>query len=200
MSHIVYRSEGIVLGGTACGEASRYVAVFTRDFGLVSGRVQSVRLVQSKLRYHLEDYAITNVGFVRGKEMWRFTNALKICNIDDSLKEKPQARHLAMQLLSLLKRLAPPDEPFPAFYDELRQLFEYFFNTAVDRHEVRMLEYITVARMLQAFGYFSKGAPFAELFEEGEGKHISETTLSYVEKMQHVIRNEINRSLRLTHL
>lgn len=198
MSHIVYRSEGMVLGGTAFGEAHRYVAVFTRDFGLVSGRVQSIRCVQSRLRYHLEDYAIAQVGFVRGKEAWRLTNALKVCNIDAALAEKPHARRLAAQLLALLKRLAPPDEPFPELYDELRKLFEHFFTAMTDRHEVRMLEYIMVARILQAFGYFSKGAPFAELFMEEE--QISVMTLSYVEKMQDVIRNEINRSLRATHL
>lgn len=198
MSHIVYRSEGIILGGTALGESSRYIAVFTRDFGLVNGRVQSIRTVQSRLRYHLEDYAITQVGFVRGREAWRVTNALKVCNIDEALTPKPHARRLAVQLLALLKRLAPPDEPFPVLYDELRMLFERFFNSSVDRHEIRMLEYVTVARMLQTFGYFSKGAPFAELFKEED--HISATTLSYVEEMQDVIRNEINRSLRATHL
>ncbi len=197
MSYVTYRSEGIVLGGASFGEGNRYVAIFTRDFGLVNMRVQGVRTVQSKFRCHLEDYALTQIGFVRGRDSWRLTNAVKVYNIDARLMEKPRARRLAAQLISLLKRLAPPDEPYPALYDDLRQLFEYFLIYTENRHEINKLEYIVVARILHAFGYFSSDVPFTELFTNNP---MSSTALMCAEQMQKEIRNEINRSLRSTHL
>lgn len=197
MSHIVYRSEGIVLGGTAFGEANRYVTIFTRDFGVINVRVQGVRGMQSKFRPHIEDYAISQVGFVRGREALRLTNALKMCNIDANLVGKPLARRVSAQILSLLKRLAPPDEPHPVIYDEMRSLFEYFFGTTLDSHEMQIIEHILVARILHTFGYFSSEIPFTELFLESP---TSPPTLAFAKEMQKEICNEINRSLRLTHL
>ena len=166
MSHVIYRSEGMVLGGTSFGEANRYVTIFTRDFGMVTVRAQGVRTVMSKFRLHLEDYAISHIGFVRGREFLRLTNALKICNVDANLADKPRARRLSAQLLSLLKRLAPPEESHTVLYDELRSLFEYFCTTAIPVAEMRTIEHIAVARMLHTFGYFSSDVPFTDLFSQ----------------------------------
>ncbi len=187
----------MVLGGTGFGEANRYVTIFTRDFGMINVRVQGIRTVQSKFRLHLEDYAISYIGFVRGREALHLTNALKVCNIDTNLAGKPVARRLAAQLLSLLKRLAPPDEPHPAVYDEVRNVFEHFFTTTGNTREMRTIEHICVARILHAFGYFSSEEPLSELFRE---EPMSPPTLVFAEERQKEIRNEINRSLRLTHL
>lgn len=197
MSHVIYRSEGVVLGGTAFGEANRYVTIFTRDFGMISVRVQGVRMVQSKFRAHLEDYAISQIGFVRGREALRLTNALKMCNIDAILADKPHSRRLSIQILALLKRLAPPDEPHPLLYDELRSLFDCLLEKSISERDLRTIEYIIVARMLHTFGYFSPDVPFTELFTK---EPMSPGTLAFARGIGEEIRNEINKSLRLTHL
>ena len=101
MSYTVYWSEAVILGHAPFGEANKYIHVFTREFGLISARMQGVRTLHSKLRYHTQDYSIARVALIRGRDLWRLTNALEVSNVDLLLREKAHARQMCVQLCAV---------------------------------------------------------------------------------------------------
>ncbi len=107
MSHHIYHTEGIVLSGHNTGEANKYVAVFTREMGLIRATVQSIRKSTSKLRYSLQNYSLARVDFVRGRDVWRITSAMPMSLFDTALKD-PQKARLVARVVMLLERLCQP--------------------------------------------------------------------------------------------
>ena len=77
MLHHIYHTEGFVLSGQSVGEANKYFRIFTKDFGMVGAMAQGIRLLQSKLRYSLQDYSYSKISLVRGKQVWRIVGAIK---------------------------------------------------------------------------------------------------------------------------
>ena len=55
MSHKIFHTEGIVLSSKDTKESDRYLAVFTKELGLVKATAQGIRKLESKLRGHHEN-------------------------------------------------------------------------------------------------------------------------------------------------
>src|SRR4051812_15310479 len=100
MAYHIYRTEGIVLRGSPDGESNKYLSVYTRELGLVGATARSVRKAESKLRYGLQEYSISTVSLVRGRDVWRITNAVPISNIYADLKNDKAKFHAAARILS----------------------------------------------------------------------------------------------------
>src|SRR3989344_4801484 len=105
MSHHIYTTEGLVLGSMPLGEANKYISIFTRDLGLIRASAQGVRSVSSKLRYGLQDFSQSTISLVRGKNVWRVTNALPYKNLFASFKNDESKFLLCTNVLSLVKKL-----------------------------------------------------------------------------------------------
>ncbi len=96
MSHVIYQTEGIVLGKRDFGEAERMLYVYTEKFGMVNAIAQGVRYVKSKLRYNLDLFAYGNFSLVAGREIWRITDAEEI---------KSNRKNLISNMLNDLKNI-----------------------------------------------------------------------------------------------
>ena len=86
MYHI-HTTHALVVGMLPVGEKHYFVNLFTKDFGMIRAKAQSVRVNVSKLRFALQEYSFVNISLVRGKDTWRITNAEPIYNIYFELKE-----------------------------------------------------------------------------------------------------------------
>jgi len=75
MSHFIYSTEAIILDEMPQGEDSRLYFLLTEDLGLVLAQATGVRLLKSKLRFHLSLFDLARVELVRGKNIWRITSA-----------------------------------------------------------------------------------------------------------------------------
>ena len=117
MSYSVYSTRGFVLGSAPSGEASKTYSIYTEDFGLVRARAQGVRLVTSKLRYNLDDYAFGTFALVRGREFWRLTGAERV-----SLSAV--GAPMRARVLNLVKRLVQGEETNPELFRALVSLSE----------------------------------------------------------------------------
>jgi hypothetical protein len=78
-----------VLNVSPSGEKNHFITLFTRGFGMVRAKAQSVRVADSKLRYALQEFSYIEVSLVKGKEIWRITNALPIYNVYFELMSPP---------------------------------------------------------------------------------------------------------------
>ena len=155
MSHHIYHTEGLVLSGYNTGEANKYVAVFTRELGLVRAVVQGIRKGTSRLRYALQNYSLARVDFVRGRDVWRITSATPMTLFDAGLHDPDKARVVA-RVTALLERLCPGEEENEAFFAEVLtglQTLEY-----MDASEEALLNFeaVFVAKILYHLGYWKE--------------------------------------------
>src|SRR3989344_5676480 len=75
MSHHIYETDAFVFSALPHGEASRYMVLYTREFGLVRAAAQGLRELKSKLRYSLQPFSLSVVNLVHGRSGWRIVNA-----------------------------------------------------------------------------------------------------------------------------
>lgn len=103
MSYAVYNTKGFILSSSPTGEASRLYSIYTEDFGLIRAKAQGVRLIQSKLRFNLDEYSLCDISLVRGKEFWRLTGS-------QAHKAHKETALIRARVLNLVRRLVQGEE------------------------------------------------------------------------------------------
>lgn len=152
MSHRIYHTEGFVLGGQPVGEANKYFRIFTKDFGMIGATAQGVRLIQSKLRYSLQDYSYSRISLVRGKNTWKIIGAIKEKNLFESLNDCGKFDIIAKAFL-LLNRLVRGEEKNEPLFNHILYACEFIERSDFDLDYLKNCEYILVMRILQSLGY-----------------------------------------------
>ena len=193
----MYNTEAFVLGGMPAGESSRFMYLFTKDLGLVGVRAQNVRSITSKLRYALDDFSHSKVSLVRGKQMWRLTNAAPHKNFFLTFRDRPEARDVSTRILSVVRMLVAGEEANPALFAILTDAFSFLETHAHDSEHTKNLEAILMLRILDNLGYFGSHETLGE-FVQG-----TEWTPELLTAMQSKRRDAIvviNAALRATNL
>ena len=195
----IYTTEGIVLKGFATGEASKILAVFTRDLGLLYARAQSVREERSKLRYCLQDFSLGSFDLVRGKSGWRVTSAAGIRTLADFRGERRrEAQGILVRVSALLVRLLRGEEKDPALFEEVVGAFARLGEREAPHGSPKDFEALLVMRILSRLGYWGDDpvlSPFIHSFQIGD----KETFAAFAPVRGMAIRR-INASLRETQL
>lgn len=195
--HHIYNTEGFVLSGMNVGEANRYVRVFTKDFGAIGASAQGVRLLQSKLRYSLQDYSYSKISLVRGKHIWRITGAIQEKNLRDSFNDNQGKFEVLAKTFSLLERLVRGEEENEPLFLHIFSVCEFLEKEDLDRNFLKNCEYIFVLRILQSLGYMAESKDLSRFTAS------SFWTKELVSKMGAVSRaavSQINKSLKETQL
>ncbi len=197
-----YRTEALVLTSRASGEANRFVYLFTRDLGLVGAMAQGVRGAHSKMRPHLGLFSHVRISLVRGKEMWRITNAIALRNIGGEAAAHPVALMSMVRLVGVVRRLVHGEEGDPRLYELLISGLVAIVAVAnrddtgrTDTH--RVIEWVAVARILRQLGYL-RGDALKWPFLEGDA--FDEAVLSSVRIRARPLVEAINESLRASQL
>ncbi|MDZ4284360.1 MAG: recombination protein O N-terminal domain-containing protein [Patescibacteria group bacterium] len=152
MAYQTYTTDALVIGSKNRLTADRMVALFTREAGLVYARAVSVRREQSKLRYGLQDFSLSRVSLVRGKQGWRITGAECEGNLYFAANNR-RSRGALLRTLKLVHRLVRGEETHVALYDLLLDgLMEL---TLGQESEIVRGERILSLRILSALGYVS---------------------------------------------
>ena len=152
MSHKIYHTEGLILSGINTREADRYLTIFTKDLGMVRAQAQGIRKLSSKLRYHLQDFYYSRINLVRGREIWRITNATKIKTFN-TITRDPERFRILISVSRLIERLCPGEEKNEPLFHHLVQAFSFLDNEKLTEDEVKNLELIIVLRILYYLGY-----------------------------------------------
>jgi DNA repair protein RecO len=160
MSHHIYQTDGFILSSSNTGEANRYLLIFTRDLGMISATAQGVRLIESKLRYSLQDYSLSHLSLVRGKDIWRITSASKLFNLYGELGREQFA--VFARVISLLRRLVAGEEKNEELFQILKAaaLFLKEGGGQLSAEHLANFEYILVLRILNSLGYLGDNSTF----------------------------------------
>jgi recombinational DNA repair protein (RecF pathway) len=152
--HHIYTTPAFIVHSSPHGEAGKFLLLFTRDFGMIGAVAQGIRLTQSKLRYHTQNFSFCTASLVRGKEVWRLTGASEI-------EEKSVGGILHIKILKLLKRLLQGEDKNEFLFDIVKELYRF----DIKEGDYEIVECITVLRILNSLGYISIGR-FHEYFKD----------------------------------
>ena len=196
--YTIYRTPGIILQSIPIGEASRYLSIFTREFGRVGVFAQGVREMKSKLRYHLEDYSYTEIEMIEGKHGWKITNAEESVNYGRALlgNDTP-AFEIIVKMIRLLERLLRGEEANRALFDDTVSGFSLMFEQKIPKEHLHNFEIILVMRILSHLGYWGNNQ-IPDAFLQKDLAHPN--LLQEISYIKSIAIQEINKSLKATQL
>ena len=176
--HALHTTDSFILGSTPHGESNRVYSIFTRDFGFLYAHGQGVRRLDNRNRYALATGSVSSVTLVRGREVWRITGAELGMRSHRVSTHRASARE--RQVLALLSKFAPREEPLPQLFTILQASHEAFASGDTARSAT--VEMLSVLRVLYLLGYVAPPTnatwPQDLLestgFEEGTVRHADE--------------------------
>ena len=124
MYHL-YHTPVFILGGASFGEANKTFTLFTRELGLLTASATSVREERSKLRYGLQDFSLSDITLVRGRELWRITNATLIENLPTTFRSAPEAVRVFTRVFQLIRRLVAGEEKNERLFETVMEAFNF---------------------------------------------------------------------------
>lgn len=165
MSYHVYTTLGIVLDGKPSGEADKYYSIFTKELGLIIASAKSVRLSQSKLRFALNDYSLSEFSFIRGKHRWKITSSREIANIYKHYFAEDDTRDTAVRILHLLKQLLQGEEKNEALFVLVFDALQFLKMNQLRDKELKAFECVALLRILATLGYVKEEALYSSFLE-----------------------------------
>lgn len=196
MYHL-YETRALVLEARPIGEANCFYTILTEEFGLVRASAQGVRLQKSKLAPHLQELSLSDVTLVRGKDVWRITNASRIEDYYAKLRFSSAAVQTYARIVNLLRRLVHGEERHEELFRLLVQGAEAFSDKTLSDEYVLEVEAVLVLKFLALLGYVRDGRDLKEIIES---PYLSLELLHKFRPVKKKVFLEINRSLRASGL
>ena len=193
MPHHIFETKGIIFGSREHGEASRYFEIYTEDLGLVFAHAQGVRKHTSKLRYSLQDFSVCRLNLVRGREIWRLTNARRE-DAETAFPTGPRLKILA-SVFALTRGLVRGEEAHQELFDHLKLSLHLLSEENWTDEELRNLEAGIVLGILDRLGYLG-GSDLAGRSKTGLSRELVEA----ISAQRGRVLSEINASLRASGL
>jgi DNA repair protein RecO len=191
--HHIHHSEAFVLGSRPKGEDSKLLILYTRELGLIYAHAQGVRKISSKLRFVTQDFSRVQVDLVRGKEIWRLTTASPIASHAE-ISRSAKAERIVAHIAALLIRLVTGEEKNEEVFRAVTRAYD-LLTTTNDTTDYRVIELLSVARILVALGYISRDV----LGVEEEGTHETPKVFADI-AYQHRLIRDINQALSASQL
>lgn len=192
MSHFIYNTEAIILGEMPSGEDGRLYFLLTSDLGFLMAQATGVRLLKSKLRFHLSLFARVEVELVRGKNIWRIVN---VYPLEPGVFHRNFHAPLFVRLAELVRRMVCGEENNKKLFDDVKMTREILLKNKLPKEESNDLELISVARILHSLGYFD-----IEKYESILTKELNMGMVPEVVPFRLDLTTDINRALKESHL
>jgi DNA repair protein RecO len=183
--HHIYTTPAFVIHSTSHGEDGKFLLMFTEDFGMIGATAQGIRLPNSKLRYHLQDFSYSNISVVRGKEVWRVTGAHEISHTKNT--------YLHLKILKFLKRLLHGEEKNEKLFKIIKELYK----TQIKEEDYDAVECVTVLRILNTLGYI-RNTDRLNMFLENT--FINDDIIKQINKDKITVIKVINSALKESQL
>lgn len=157
-----------MFGSIPIGESHTLLKLFSRDFGLILARAQSLRESKSKLRYGLQRYSECRVSLIQGKRGWKLTTASPVTSFYYELRNDPSRLAVAGRIIKNADRLVQGEERdeklFSIILSGLKSLVE------AEIEDLKTLEVLILARTLYVLGYLAE--------DQATQKFLRDVTLS----------------------
>lgn len=150
MSYAVYKTEAIILRLIPVGEANLDVVFFTRLFGKITVRAQSVRKHESTMRMFLTRFRVVTIDVVRGKVVWRLTGITGLSS--QNLFKEEIILQSAYRMFRLTEFLVQGELAHPDLFD----FFKRVITLPTDQlpESSKGFEIFCVITMLDYLGYW----------------------------------------------
>lgn len=193
----IYSTEGIILSATPRKEADKLYRIFTREFGLIIAEAKGVRKIDSKLRYSLQLFSLTDFSLVRGRDKWRIASASLRNNVFFDLNGYPACRAIFCRIISLILRLIHGEEKNHLLFEYLKNSANFLIEKKPVGVPLQNFEYLSVLRVLHALGYLGDTAFWRAFLDNPnfEDELLSKIGLSKKEAI-----SAINKSIKESHL
>ncbi len=153
MSHILYKTEGIILNQREFGEADRLFSFYTRDFGRIEAKAQGIRHLKSKLRYFLYGYAVIRLSFVSTQNgFWRLVDAEEI-EIFDSIRTESEKNSSCAKIIDFAERFIKGTIEDIFLWEEMREILSFLDSREMSDEDLKNFEIYAAARVMLRLGY-----------------------------------------------
>lgn len=199
MSYHLYQTEAFVLDDRPIGEANRIYYLLTPDLGLVTATAQGIRLLKSKLRFHLDKYSHVRVVLVRGKEIWRLVGVEKTGEYGNIYGDSAKVK-FAAKIFTLLRRFIQGESPQRLLFQDLKKSLDYLAGDALITEEKKLLaswEQVAVLRLLHFLGYIKDTSKLVSFLEFTEW---SEDILREADVNRGALVGVINEAIEASHI
>lgn len=169
--------------------------LLTRDLGFIKATAQGVRLAKSKLKGHLQVFSLTKVSVVKGKDLWRITNAEAIVQ-NGVIKNKGKLAVL-FNSSALLLRLIHGEEKDEKLFECVESAYILCRDADLSPDELKNTEILTVLRIMHFLGYIKKAEGLTDF---AEGTNLTPELLADFSSKRKLAISEINTALKETHL
>lgn len=197
MSHNIYNTRAFIIDTLPSRESDKMVVMYTEDFGLIMAVAQGVREMKSKLRYSLQDFSYGTVALVRGREMWRITNAATEISIFNKALNSV-ARETLAEILKFVKRFAPGEARNDDIFGNLKEASAFLFRyqKEINASDIKTLEVVTKLRIMYTLGYVKRTIENKDILVE----KFSPELIRKWEPEQSTIISIITDSIGISHL
>lgn len=194
MSYHIYQTCGFIIRGANTAEADRTIFVFTESLGLLSVHARAARKTSSKLRCSLQNYSFVRIALVRGKNVWRLTDAEEIASFS-AIRDISKLKLLA-GVFSLVGRFVHGEGENTVLFWSLEDLFSFLKREELSDEEMLSAETIAACRILSALGYVGENETLSPFLSSLMSKYLLS---SFAPHRQSALQ-EINRALKESHL
>jgi DNA repair protein RecO len=139
----IYNTPALVLNKKDHSDNDVVLTFLTKEFGLIRAVATGLRKEKSKLRFSLQAFSVTDVSLVKGKGMWRVTNAK---HIESLVGEK---NNILDKIKLTIERLV--------YGEEGSDLYNIVVNgVKTDSKDYESVERIIIMRILNELGYIER--------------------------------------------
>jgi len=141
------RTKAIILRRTNYGEADRVLQLLTPNDGKIGAIAKSVRREKSKLAGGLELFAVSDVTILSGKGDLGIVSSARLEKFYGNILHDYDRLQLGYEII---KQVAKAVETIPenAFYELLRQSFEYLDEAGIDARLIEIWFRLQLAILL----------------------------------------------------
>lgn len=126
MAYRIYTTDSFVIKNSPSKDADVSLLLFTEQFGLLYAAAKSARAGMSKLKASLQTTNFSSISMVKGREVWRITNAKKHIALYDK-RIPPELRICFVHLLEYIARFCPKEVPESEIFSDLKSMAAFIF-------------------------------------------------------------------------
>lgn len=155
MSHHKHTTEAFVLSVTPSREHDVKIKMVTKDGEVLTAIATGMRTLRSKLRMAVMPYAHVTVSIVKGKDVWRLTNAQSLCSFYAVIAHR-EARKALARTVSLVEKLTPGEANVGIIF-EILVAYAHYMTLEKTHDHIKAHETQAALRILAELGHIEDG-------------------------------------------
>jgi recombinational DNA repair protein (RecF pathway) len=163
--HDIHHTEAFVLESRHIKEYDGVVVLFTKEFGLVHAHATGVFKHTAKLRSHVQPYSFISADLVRGRQVWRLTNARIIEN--PCYQDKSPLLKLYIQYLHGVNRFYIGEEPHHELFTHAKVLLNHVRGLYKSMLSMEDIATVSLFKLFYFLGYIEHSVHDGVYLEEG---------------------------------